>query len=448
MPDLSELLAAEVRRMEAPVAPDFDTLVVRARRRRRHQVVGAVLGVVALVAAAVVGPSLVRADNARVAPSSVTPSATALPVSPGVYARLRQLALSMAKGNGDDHPTQLEAVAVTDARAADGVMSDSVSSGDPVTPGYVVEVRGNFVCRACSTPFGGRQITGTVVEATVRAGTFTSVGFGMGERWTDLHKLGTPFSLATPATAAPVAPLPDTQTPAAGVSVAPSSGPAAPDPKTLAEAESRTRQATLDPTRATVEVAAKSTAGQLRIAGLVIPAKVSDPTEMFVVVVNGSPIFPAGVGKDGRRVTKFAIVFNTDGSGLGAQAVYHGAFGLPDAKPAPTPLARVVDATKLSSGGISGWEPAPTSARASAIPVSAAVAAARPPSLAKPLAALVYVTTLQVTRRLAWIVQADCVPAFASTPLANVHPNVLLETQQVLVDATTGKVLESATFGP
>ncbi|MDX6221549.1 MAG: hypothetical protein QOD91_603, partial [Frankiales bacterium] len=93
MPDLSELLAAEVRRMEAPVAPDFDTLVVRARRRKRLQVAGTVLGVVALAAAAVVAPSLVRSDNARVAPSSVTPSATALPVSPGVCARLRELAL-------------------------------------------------------------------------------------------------------------------------------------------------------------------------------------------------------------------------------------------------------------------------------------------------------------------------------------------------------------------
>ncbi|MDX6256018.1 MAG: hypothetical protein QOJ11_2352 [Frankiales bacterium] len=145
-------------------------------------------------------------------------------------------------------------------------------------------------------------------------------------------------------------------------------------------------------------------------------------------------------------MTKFAIVFNTDGSGLGAQAVYHGAFGLPDAKPAPTPVAKVVDGSKLSSGGISGWEPAPSSAQASAIPVSLAVAAARPPSLAKPLAALVYVTTVHVTHRLAWIIQADCVPVAASTPLANMHPNVFLETQQVLVDATTGKVLESASF--
>jgi hypothetical protein len=448
MPDLSELLAAEVRGMEAPVAPDFDTLVVRARRRKRLQVAGAVLGVVALAAAAVVGPSLVRSDNARVAPSSVTPSATALPVSPGVYARLRELALSMAKGNGDGRPTQMEAVAVVDARAADDVMSASVSSGDLVTPGYVVEVRGNFVCQACSTPKAGMQITGTVVEATVRAGTFTSVGFGMGTRWTDLHKLGTPFSLATPATAAPVDVLPDTQTPAPGLSVAPSSGPAAPDPKTLAEAESRTRQATLDPTKATIEASVKTTAGRLRIAGLVIPAKVGDGTPMFVVVVNGSPIFPDGVGKDGQRVTQFAIVSNTDGSGVGAQAVYHGAFGLADAKPAPTPVARVVDATELSSGGISGWEPAPTSAQASAIPMNAAVAAARPPSLARPLAALVYVTALHVTHRLAWIVETYGRVGFSSRPTASKDPPGFLQTQQVLVDATTGKVLESATFGP
>ncbi|MDX6212521.1 MAG: hypothetical protein QOF82_1608, partial [Frankiales bacterium] len=256
MPDLSELLAAEVRRMEAPLVPDFDTLVVRARRRRRHQVVGAVIGVVALVAAAVVGPSLVRADNARVAPSSVTPSATALPVSPGVYARLRELALSMAKGNGDDHPTQLEAVAVDDVVGADGTMSGSFASDGFPKPGYVIQVRGTFICSGCHQIVAAPAQRGTVMETTVRAGTFAPVGFGFGNGWTDLHKLGTPFSLATPATAAPVALLPDTQTPAPGVSVAPSSGPAAPDPKTLAEAESRTRQATLDPTRATVEVAA------------------------------------------------------------------------------------------------------------------------------------------------------------------------------------------------
>ena len=214
-------------------------------------------------------------------------------------------------------------------------------------------------------------------------------------------------SLASQSTAAPVTLAAATAVPAVTAAVPPSSGPAAPDPTTLAGAEQRARLATTDPGHATIEAASAATAAQLRIAGLTFPASVKATTVMFVVVVDRATVLSSETGHDSAQSPRFAVVFNSDGSGRGDQAVYHGAFGLPDSPTGTSPAATVVDAAQLSTGPLP-WTPAPAGSLAHAVPLAVALRAIPPaqfPSLAKPLAALVYVTTLHVTHRLAWVIE-------------------------------------------
>jgi hypothetical protein len=255
--------------------------------------------------------------------------------------------------------------------------------------------------------------------------------------------------LESESTAAPVTLAADTAAPAVTASVPQSAGPTVPDPTTLAEAEQRARQATTDPAHATIEAASAATAAKLRIAGLAVPPSVKATTVMFVVVVDGTTVLSSGAGQQTAQSPRFAVVFNSDGSGRGDQAVYHGAFGLPDLPNATSPVATVVDASQLSKGPLS-WTPAPAGSLAHAVPVAVALAAVPPaqfPSLAKPLAALVYVTTLHVTHRLAWVIETyGSLIESGSSPLPNSHAVGDLKTSQTVVDATTGRYLEATTF--
>jgi hypothetical protein len=67
------------------------------------------------------------------------------------------------------------------------------------------------------------------------------------------------------------------------------------------------------------------------------------------------------------------------------------------------------------------------------------------PSLAKPLAALVYVTTLHVTHRLAWVIETyGSLIEGGAGPLPNAVGD--LKSSQTVVDATTGRYLEATSF--
>jgi hypothetical protein len=387
-------------------------------------------------------------STSAVAPRPTVSPVSSPPVSAAVYARLRLIAVQMAKGNADLHPSRMEAVAIDDVDHADTVLSGDVINGSGGA-GYVIEVQGHFVCGACSVPFGAHPPKGTVADAIVRSGTFVPEGGGLSSRWIDLHALGEPFSLAAEATSAPVAVAPDTEPPATGIPATESAGPAAPDPTTLAEARARALEATTDPAHARVVASAATTAARLRIAGLTVPASVKATTVMFVVVVSGRTILTSGTGQQRAASPQFAVVFNTDGSGRGDQAVYHGAFGLPNPVNAPAPVATVVDASQLSTGANLSWTPARADARHDAVPVATAIAAVGPlpiPSMSKPLAALVYVSTVHVTHRLAWVIETYGIPVGSSTPAGTNHPVEYLETGQTVIDATTGRYLEAATF--
>ncbi len=373
------------------------------------------------------------------------PTATkTLPVSPEVYARLRQTAIAMAAGDGDPHPTRMEAAVVTDVNAADSGMSHDIINGVRGA-GYVVEIQGRFVCGGCSRPAGAKAPQGTVAYAIVRAGSFDSEGGGLDTTWVDLSTIGRAFNLASPTTVAPVT----TTVPVVPVQSAPipteSAAPTAPDPRSLTEAKQRATAAAIQPAKATIEVAATVTAGQLRIAGLTIPSAVGAGTTMYVVVVNGEPIFPSAVGTDGKRATEFAVVFSTDGTGRGDQVVYYGAFGLPIDQNAAPPEPTVVDSSQLATGSSFSYEPASTLVHSSFTTESTLRSTGMKGWIAKPIAALVYANTLHVTHRLAWLIQYDLVPVSAGGPVGG-HVKTYLETSQVLIDANTGKQLAGATF--
>lgn len=215
MPEnLTDAFAAYADALTPDRAPDYTGVTRALRRRRQRQAsAGVTVTVVVLV---VVGAAFTRAGHgARTAtvaqPSTpnapVTQQATSAqpPVAPEVYARLRAAAVRMAAGNGDLHPTRLEAVAVADVDAADTAVSGSVNGKPVKRAGYVVEVAGHFVCRACSVPFGAMAPTGTVANSILLAGTFRPVEGGMSDHWVDLTTLGKPFDL-TPASTLEVLP--------------------------------------------------------------------------------------------------------------------------------------------------------------------------------------------------------------------------------------------------
>src|SRR3954464_15266388 len=65
MPDLHALLAAEARRQEPEVAPDFDALVVRAHRRRTRRGLAAVSAAVVVVVAVALGGWWLTPDSSN-----------------------------------------------------------------------------------------------------------------------------------------------------------------------------------------------------------------------------------------------------------------------------------------------------------------------------------------------------------------------------------------------
>lgn len=79
--------------------------------------------------------------------------------------RLRKIAMRMAKGTGDAHPTSIRVVRTQYLKANDLITGDMVNEPDREV--WVVEIRGDFVCEACSTPSGEQAPTGTVAYSIV-----------------------------------------------------------------------------------------------------------------------------------------------------------------------------------------------------------------------------------------------------------------------------------------
>jgi hypothetical protein len=63
---------------------------------------------------------------------------------------------------------------------------------------YIIELRGNFVCRGCSTPQAGQPPTGDVTILDIDASTFGSIGYGLSNIWYNLDRLGKAFTLVAP----------------------------------------------------------------------------------------------------------------------------------------------------------------------------------------------------------------------------------------------------------
>jgi hypothetical protein len=110
-----------------------------------------------------------------------------------VRAKLLAEALTTAKRNGDEHPTDIEAVRTTHARAQ-RLLNEDVSPPSPDTPVYLLAMRGRFVCDSCSVPRGAKAPSGTVIvlELPVSGGGF---GFSIGHRYPELERAGVPMRL-------------------------------------------------------------------------------------------------------------------------------------------------------------------------------------------------------------------------------------------------------------
>jgi hypothetical protein len=212
MPDnLTDEFSAYAAALTPPRPPDYAGVVRLIRRRRRRQASAGVAAVVAL--AVVAGAVLVRSDqggrSSTVAVPSTEPSLSApvsvppAPVSAEVYAWLRAAALRMAAGDGELHPTRLEAVAVDDVDAAVQALSGSVNLKPVKRAGYVVEAAGHFVCGSCSVPPGAKAPTGTVTNAVLLAADFSGIEGGIDSHWVDLSTLGNAFDLAPASTYLP-----------------------------------------------------------------------------------------------------------------------------------------------------------------------------------------------------------------------------------------------------
>jgi hypothetical protein len=59
-------------------------------------------------------------------------------------------------------------------------------------------MRGRFVCNTCSPPRGAKAPRGTVITLEIESATMFGFGFGMGDRYPDLKRLGTAVRLSPP----------------------------------------------------------------------------------------------------------------------------------------------------------------------------------------------------------------------------------------------------------
>jgi hypothetical protein len=121
------------------------------------------LGTIAVVITAAVGASIVfamsqPAESASYAAASEQPTAVQ---------RIRDLALKIAAVNGESHPTSVELVATTRAKAmAVATPGDSVPNADNQDV-YLVRMTGHFTGYAVSVPPGAPKPKGTILSIVI-----------------------------------------------------------------------------------------------------------------------------------------------------------------------------------------------------------------------------------------------------------------------------------------
>jgi hypothetical protein len=424
MPDLHTLLAGEARRLEPDSVPAFDDLLARGRRRRASRAAAAVSGVVVVVLTVAVGGWWLSPRSSSPAtisaPTPATAAATtwAAAVPSDVYARLRALAVALAKDNGDPNPSRMEAVKVNPTRPAESRKPSP--SSPPLTGGYLLQVQGHFVCTFCK----GHELRATVISQQVSAPGLAIVTTGFGGPWQDLTRYGTPFSLTS--SAGPATPTTTVAT------TATTSAPPRPGPTTLAAAEKLALEGSLHPATAHIAWALATTAKALRAAGEGLPDALPDATPMFVIAVHGDALTDGSLTVKPEVVHRYGVMLRGDGSAdaLGSGDSFGGYFT--NLEPPTLPQATATQLSAVTTG-FSGLTQASGTDVADAIPVQVAVAAADAKPGDQVQAALVQTNGVDGPHQLAWLVELNAGSS-----------NKVTIWSQHLVDATTGEAFALA----
>lgn len=107
-------------------------------------------------------------------------------------ARLEAMVRSAAKASGDAHPTSATVYA---SRRHEANIAAGAGSGIPGTqPVYLVVVRGNFVCDACTGPAGAAPPHGHVITMVLARKTLRGLDGGIGGQ-VDTSKVGPGLTL-------------------------------------------------------------------------------------------------------------------------------------------------------------------------------------------------------------------------------------------------------------
>jgi len=194
-PDAERVRALLVRASDGIVPADYDPAASVQRRsgRRRRRARVALSGVVVVaVSLAVLVPLALWSS----APPSVHP-VTSEPLPPLLWRELWNLSQQLAAGDGDPHANDRQAVGPVSRALAVRLTSGDLVGGD-TTPSYVIEIKGNFTCRVCSSPAPGHAPSGRVIVDVLDAFTLFGSDFGLSARWVPLNRLGNPILLPRP----------------------------------------------------------------------------------------------------------------------------------------------------------------------------------------------------------------------------------------------------------
>jgi hypothetical protein len=106
-------------------------------------------------------------------------AAAGRPVPASAVPRLTVIAERAAQLNGDRHPAWATAVLTTHAQALKSATPGDTVSNRRRVPVYLVTIRGQFVCNACTGPAGAKAPSGRYISLVVDAKGFTGMDFGI-----------------------------------------------------------------------------------------------------------------------------------------------------------------------------------------------------------------------------------------------------------------------------
>jgi hypothetical protein len=192
--DIDELLQEHAGQWAARQSPPPDLQIALDRLHARRRAPGYRWAVAAsVIIIAVVGAALIARSSS---PSARVPVKAVSTTSPDPLRReLSKIARQVAIANGDPH-AKAQAVLTTYLAAENAVEGGDRSYGTPDDAAvWVIQLRGNFVCRMCSSLVARPPLRGHTITMILDANTFGGHDFGFGGPAYDLSRLGNVIEL-------------------------------------------------------------------------------------------------------------------------------------------------------------------------------------------------------------------------------------------------------------